>query len=115
MISPSPFHSRLSWRGLPLLAVLLLSACSSCARVEPKAASAPAVEDSPRARYIRTTIEIGCMTRTVIEPEQVATRTYALYQRNGFAQARDYLELLETLGQDKSVQQEIQDGLLHCR
>lgn len=103
------------WRSPALLLGLLLC-LPGCSQLESrgKQPATASVFDPPRTRYIKATVEVACLSRHTYAPEEVASRTYVIYRHYGFEPIGTYLELVETLGQDKTVQQEIEDGLKNC-
>jgi hypothetical protein len=98
---------------LSVLSVLSVIGTLACSRPEPVMTSPHPVD--PRDRYIRASIEIGCQSRTVTEPQRLANLTWALYQKYGFETPESYLEQVTTVGKEEAVHKAIQEGLARCR
>lgn len=101
--------------GLLAIQLLLTVNCSGCAQFGNRsgAGNANVLAEPERVRYVKATIEVGCLSRKLLQPEDIANRTNLIYHHYGF-EPGNYLELVASVGQDKSVQQEIEDGLKSC-
>lgn len=100
-------------RLLSVWSMLSVLGALACSRPEPVMTSPHPVD--PRDRYIRASIEIGCQSRTVTEPQRLANLTWALYQKYGFETPESYLEQVTTVGKEEAVHKAIQEGLARCR
>ncbi len=69
----------------------------------------------PVDAFVQATIDIACLSSRVADPRERVGAVWKIYQRHGFDDPGEYLEMVRSVGQQPGVQERIARGIEQCR